>query len=317
MATGNTSFDRLISTTIKKYIPRFEDNIFTSKPLLFALSNFDGGITNLDGGTNIVEPLMYAELANKGSYTGSDAFSTDDDDGFTAAEYSWAQYYALVKLENIELAKNSGAPAVLRIVENEMKRQELSVAEGLDVMFWGDGTGNSGKDWLGMQAIVDTGDPSGGSLGGIPVASNDFWKAGEATSVGSISNFTEIRTRYIAGTEGNDAPTNIFTTDTLYAKIDGFFESSQRFTDPAMADQGFETIMFHRAPITFDRNVPSGEIYFLNLKYIKLYSLAGTWFKQGEWQEPVNQDVRYMKLLLYGQLTCSNRARQQVMSGVT
>ena len=284
---------------------------------MFALSNFDGGIQRLDGGEKIVVPLMYAELANKGSYSGSDAFSTNDDDGFTAAEYDWNQYYGLIKLENIELAKNSGAPAVLRIVENEMKRAELSIAEGLDEMFWGDGSGNAGKDWLGLQAIVSPADPSGGALGGIPVAGNPWWVAQEDTTVGAITDFTQLRTAYIGATEGNDSPTNIFTTDTLYAKIDSFFESNQRFMDPAMADQGFETIMFHNAPITFDRNIPTGEIYLLNLKYIQLYALNENWFKQGDWQEPVNQDVRYMKMLLYGQLTTSNRKRQRVMSGVS
>ena len=84
-----------------------------------------------------------------------------------------------------------------------------------------------------------------------------------------------------------------------------------------MANQGFETVMFHSAPISFDRNCQSGRIYFLNLKYITLYKLGSNWFSMGEWVEPVNQDIRIKKILLYGELTASNRKRQGLMTGVS
>ena len=142
-------------------------------------------------------------------------------------------------------------------------------------------------------------------------------QANVAASVGGITDFTEIRQRYLAVAEGNDFPTNMFTTETLYAGIDKFYDARQRFMDPTMANEGFETIMFHGAPISFDRNCQSGRIYFLNLKYITLYKLRDVWFKMSDWMEPANQDVRIKKILLYGQLTVSNRKRQGLMSGVT
>lgn len=311
---GNASFDRLISSTLDKYVPTLEDNVFTSKPLLYAITQF-GNVETLDGGTTIVQPLMYAELGNQGSYSGADTFLTNEDEGTTAAQYDWKQYYAVVRMKNIDIAKNSGAPAVLRMVENEVMRAELSISESLDQLFFLDGTGNSGKDFTGLDAIVS----ASTSLGGIdPTAGgNDWWQADVSTSVGDISDFTEIRQRYLSTSEGNDFPTNIFTTETLYAHIDSFFESNQRFMDPTMANQGFETIMFHSAPISFDRNCQTGRIYFLNLKYITLYKLGPNWFKMSDWVEPVNQDIRLKKILLYGELTASNRKRQGLMTGVT
>ena len=126
-----------------------------------------------------------------------------------------------------------------------------------------------------------------------------------------------IRQTYLAVSEGNDFPTNIFTTETMYAVIDKMFESNQRFTDPTMANQGFETIMFHNAPISFDRNCQSGRIYFLNLKYLTLYKLGNNWFKTSEWVEPVNQDIMLKKIILYGELTISNRKRQGLMTGAS
>ncbi len=311
---GNPNFDRLIATTLDKYIPTLEDNIFTSKPLLFAIQSF-GNVETLDGGLNINQPLMYAELGNQGSYAGADPFLTDEDEGTTAASFDWRQYYATIKLKNIDIAKNSGAPAVLRIVEAEVDRAQLSIAESLDQLFFLDGTGNSNKDFLGLDAFCSTTTV----VGGIDpqAAGNDWWQADVATSVGDITDFTEIRQRYLATSEGNDFPTNIFTTEVLYAHIDSFFESNQRFMDPTMANQGFETIMFHGAPISFDRNCQADRVYLLNLKYITLYKLGDVWFKMSDWMEPANQDVRIKKILLYGQLAISNRKRQGLMTGVT
>jgi len=311
---GNSDFDRLIATTLEKYKPTLEDNIFTSKPLLFAIQTF-GNVETLDGGTSIVQPLLYSELGNQGSYSGADTFLTDEDEGITAAEFDWRQYYAAIKLKNIDVAKNSGASAVLRIVENEVTRAEMSIAESLDSLFFLDGSGNSNKDFLGLDALIsDT-----AVVGGIDPAGagNDWWQSSVTGSVGAITDFTEIRQKYLAVSEGNDFPTNIFTTETLYAHVDSFFEANQRFMDPTMANQGFETIMFHGAPISFDRNAQADRIYFLNLKYITLYKLGDTWFKMSDWLEPVNQDVRIKKMLLYGQLTISNRKRQGILDGVT
>lgn len=311
---GHPDFDRLLTTTIEKILPDVEDNIFTSKPLLFALTNF-GSVETLDGGTQIEQPLMYAELRNQGSYSGADTFRTEEDEGHTMAVYDWKQYYAMLRLKNIDLAKNSGASAVLRIVDNELKRAELSISESLDEIFCGDGTGNGGKDFTGLKKLVS----ATTSYGGIdPTAGgNDWWQSDVTPSVGNLSTFDSVREMYLTTSEGNDFITNIFTTQDLYAQMDKLFEDRQRFGDPSMANQGFETIMFHSAPIAFDRNIDSGYIYGLNLKYITLYKLGNNWFRMSDWQEPINQDIRLKKILLYGELACSNRKRQGLLTGVT
>ena len=109
---GNANFDRLIATTLEKYKPTLEDNIFTSKPLLFAIQNF-GNVETLDGGTSIVQPLLYAELGNQGSYSGSDTFLTDEDEGTTAAEYNWKQYIKMLFTPVNPLASYSGLTPVV------------------------------------------------------------------------------------------------------------------------------------------------------------------------------------------------------------
>lgn len=308
---GNPNIDRLIATTIEKYIPRAEDNIFTSKPWLFALTTF-GNVETLDGGTIIRQPLLYRETSNQGPYTGADVFLTDDDEGHTAADFEWRGYYVTIKLNNMDLRKNSGAPAILRIVEQEMKRAELSVSESLDEMFIGNG---SGINWNGLGNLVsDT-----VSLGGIdPTAGgNEWWQSDVTGSVGDLTSFDPIREAYLTVSEGNDFPQAILTTQDIYAAVDELFEQRQRFGDPTMASQGFETIKFHNAPVFFDRNVTAGEMFGVNLKYFYLYKLGDAWFKQSDWEEPLNQDVKIKKIILNGQLVISNRKRQFKLTGIT
>lgn len=311
---GNANYDRLLTATLENHASTIEDNIFTSKPLLYAIETF-GNVETLDGGVSITQPLMYAELGNQGSYSGSDTFLTDEDEGTTAANYSWKQYYAMIRLENIEVAKNQGENAVLRIVDNEVNRAQLSVAESLNEMFVADASGNGGKDWNGLGNLIGQ---NTSAVGGIDPAGagNTWWQTNITGSVGTLA-FSDLRTLYLTCSEGNDFPTNIFTTQSVYASIDALFTSNQRFMDPSMANQGFETIMFHGAPVSFDRNITSGELFMLNFKYITLSKLGDTWFKMSDWIEPANQDIRLKKILLYGNLTISNRKRQGQLTGIT
>jgi hypothetical protein len=87
--------------------------------------------------------------------------------------------------------------------------------------------------------------------------------------------------------------------------------------DPTMANQGFEALLFHNTPVSFDRNIATGEMYFLNFKYITLYKLGSNWFSMSEWLEPTNQDIRIKKILCYGQLAISNRKRQGLVQDLT
>ena len=38
MAAGNSDFDAILSTTLKNYVPKLADNVFTARPLFYALN---------------------------------------------------------------------------------------------------------------------------------------------------------------------------------------------------------------------------------------------------------------------------------------
>ena len=81
---GNANFDALLSTTLANYRKQLTDNVFTARPLTFFLMD-KGRIRMLDGGTKIVEPLIYGQNSTVASYSGYDTLSLTAQEGLTAA----------------------------------------------------------------------------------------------------------------------------------------------------------------------------------------------------------------------------------------
>ncbi len=113
-------------------------------------------------------------------------------------------------------------------------------------------------------------------------------------------------------------PTIGITTQALYEKYEALLESQIRYTDTDMADGGFQNLLFKGAPVTFDSDTNlATKMYFLNTKYIQLVAHSDVWFKPTPFVRPTNQDAVFSQLLCYGQLTCSNRARQGYLHSAT
>lgn len=315
MANTTYGTDGLLATTLEHYVPTLEDNVFTSKPLLWAIKA-SGSKKDQVGGDQIVQPLIYAQSANKGSYEGSDTFATDPNTGISAAAFPWKQYYGLVHFEGIELAKNQGDSAVVRLMEARMQQLELTISEQFEAMLFGDGSGNATKDFQGLGAIIDSSNPSWGNLGGIDRSTYTYWQAYESDVGAANLALSQMNTAWYNVSEGNDHPTNVFTTVAAFGAYEALLQSNIRYEDTAMGDAGFQNLMFKSAPISYSSNVTAGEMLFVNFKYIDLVSLSGVWFKPTDLQRPVNSDVYYKALLCYGNMTVSNCSRQGKLTGI-
>ena len=104
---GNANFDEILSTTLKNYIPRLTDNIFSARPLFYALTNGQT-MRTVSGGAKIVVPIIYGTNSTADHYAGTDTIATTAQTGISAAEYSWGQYAATVTINGLEEAQNNG-----------------------------------------------------------------------------------------------------------------------------------------------------------------------------------------------------------------
>ena len=311
---GNDDFDQILSTTLKNYVPKLADNVFTARPLFYALTNGQT-IRRISGGAKLVVPIIYGTNSTAASYSGDEALSTTAQTGITAAEYDWKQYAATVTITGIEEAKNNGEAEIIDLLEGKVMQTEETIIQNMNEMFYGDGTGNSNKDWIGLDLIV--GKPNT-ALGGIdPTDSgNSWWKSDEHDMDGALT-VKQMGTTYNNVSVGNDQPTIVIGTQALYESYEALLEPNLRYTDTKVADAGFQNLLFKGAPVTFDGDVTAGEIFFLNTKYLRLVAHTETWFQTTPFVRPTNQDARYAQILCYGELTCSNRARQGYIHSAT
>ena len=315
MAAGNSNFDEILSTTLKNYVPKLTDNIFSARPLFYALTNGQT-IRRISGGAKIVVPVIYGTNSTAGSYSGTDTIDTTAQTGISAAEYDWKQYAATVTISGVEEAKNNGEAQLIDLLEGKIFQTQETIIENMNTMLFGNGTGNSNKDWLGLSALVG----STGSPGGIDAtdADNSWWRSAVTNQGSSAITLASMATLYNNCSVGNDQPTIGITGQNQYEAYEALLVDQIRYTDTDMADGGFQNLLFKGCPLTFDGTLAGeGKLYFLNTKYLQLVAHSDVWFKPTPFVRPTNQDAVYSQLLCYGELTTSNRARQGFMYGIT
>jgi hypothetical protein len=284
MASANSNFDQLLSTTLANYRSQLTDNVFTARPLTYQLMD-KGRIRMLNGGTKIVEPLIYGKNSTVASYSGYDSLALTPQEGISAAEYDWKQYAASIAISGIEEAKNNGEQEIINLLEAKIMQAEESMRESFNQMFFADGTGNSGKDWNGLGNLVETGN----TVGGINSATsgNEFWRSYEENTATALT-LAQMSTAYNSVSVGNDHPDTLLTTQTLFEKYEALLQPNLRYTDTKTADAGFQNLLFKAAPVMYDVHCTAGVFYFLNTL-----------------------------IMCYGNLTCRNRAKQGKLTAKT
>jgi hypothetical protein len=313
---GNPDFNAILSTTLQNYQPTLVDNIFKSLVLLDHL-NTRGRVVVEEGGTSIVEPLMYAANTTVSSYSGYDPISLTPQDGISAAEYDWKQIAASIAISGIEEAKNRGTEAIIKLLNAKIMQAEESLKSSLNTMLFGDGTGNSGKDFNGLANIVGN---ANNTVGGIDASTNTWWNPYIDNS-GATLSLASMSTVYNNASKGSDVPDIIVTTEPLFSKYESLLTNNVRYQDVAKANAGFQNLMFKQTPVVFDFAVPGNQVsnasmYFLNTKYLKLVGMNGHWFNTTDFQNGTvaGKDARYALVMAFGELTCSNRSRQGYLS---
>jgi hypothetical protein len=333
---GNPNFTNdILSTTLFNYRDTLEDNIFKANPFMYWLQRQDRFVRE-DGGEKLVVPLLgYKPSVNQTtgivrSYSADDTLNlpTSSQQLATAAEYPWQQFVASIMIMGIEEAKNAGTSRIINLLEARVKQAEMTITEQMDVMFLGNGAGNSNKEWWGLLALVDTANPSRGNFGNIDRSTDTWWQAGHKQTTAEALTLARMTTAYNTVSKGNDHPDLILTEQTLYEAYEALLQPQQRFTDTEAADGGFQNLLFKGATMFFDSNIalgngystynPTGAVmFFLNSKYLSLVGHKDVWFSNTPFVRPTNQDIRVAQILSYGQLVASNCQRQGVLTQKT
>ena len=320
MPPANPSFDALVSTTLKNYRKTLSDNITNQQALWYQMKQ-KGFVREDEGGTSIVEPLLTGTNSTVATFSGYDIIDTTPQEGISAAEFNWKQIAGSVSISGEEEFKNSGSKVrILSLLESKLTQLEESMKLFLNEQLFGDGTGNSGKDITGLQLAVEDG-AVWSTYGGIDssLAANSFWRNQWTGSVGSFAanGVDTWRTLYNSASRSSSKPTLIVTTQNVFEAYEKSLSVNERFTDTKMGDAGFQNLLYKATPIVFDEDCPAGYTYFLNVDFLRFVVGKGRNFVSTPFQKPENQEAKVSQVILYGSLTCNNRARQAVATGIT
>jgi hypothetical protein len=320
MAFPNVS--DIIATTIEKRSGKIQDNVSKNNALL-SLLKAKGKIRPVSGGRLIYEELSFAENSNGGWYSGYDTLPVAAQDVITAAEFSYKQYAVPVIISGLEQLQNAGQEAILDLLEQRLAVAESTMANGISVGLYSDGTGSGGKQLTGLAAAVPT-DPTTGTYGGINRATWSFWRSQVEDMAATATTATiqaAMNTLWAKCVRGADRPNLITAGNTIWATFMGSLQPIQRFTDTEMANLGFENVKFMGAPVVLDGGIGGAEtatsMHFLNTNYLHFrpHKDRNMVALKGGARTAINQDAEVSILAFAGNLTCSGAQFQGLLIG--
>lgn len=315
------NYDAIEALTKKKYLKRLVDNVFKSTPFLSMLRERQ---QTYDGGYKIVEPLIYDELSEIKTYSFYDTISYDKNIPVTAAEFEPRNAVAPIIFSKDEELKNQGENQVLSLLQAKMEIAEKTFKKFLLRQFLeSDGTGNSGKDFVGLRvAVADT-----GTYGGIDRSKYAWWKANVFANGGTGRKLTYnlMLRAFMAASDGTDKPDMIVCDKNTWMVFhDTVRNETQLITEPIkrMIGYGFNTLSFMGVPVVYEDHIDpadygdNGVMYFLNSKYLKLRPHKNANFTTTKFRPADNMLAKKMEILWTGCLTLNNCRRHSILKDI-
>jgi hypothetical protein len=317
MASPNSTFTELVSTTFRKHRKEIKDNLSNRNALLKYMMK-KGNTRKEDGGLTIATPLDYAENGTYQRYSDWDLLNIAASDVISAAEYQWRQIALNVVASGRELRINSGESRIINLAKAKIKNAIRTFNNNFSSDLYS--AGSLTNQVNGLQAIIA--DTNTNSVGGIDANTWTFWRntvrdaSDESVTVSAttIENGMMLPLWLTLDRGPDDQPDLIVMDNTWF----GYFESSQvslkRYNDTTKGDGGFVTLKYKNADVMFDGNsgIPSTHMYFINTNYLELVVHEDADLDIMEDMRPINQDGSVTPILWMGNLTCSNRKQQGV-----
>lgn len=316
----NANKGEMIATTIANYGPTLADNVMEQNALLRFLKENDG--IHLTGGSPIYEPIIFGENGNAGSYSGYDELPTAQYQSADVAEFPLALYSCPVAFSHEEELKNSGKQRMHDLLRAKIKQAEFTIANLFNRHLYLDGTGNGGKNLIGLAAAVSF-TPTN-VYGNIDrnVAANAFWKNKTfraSTDGGGVATSATIRQQWSKFWQslkfGADEPNVIIASTAVFSLYEDSLMSIQRTMETGTVNSGMKALEFKGRPVFADASasgIAATDAYFLNTKYLKFRPHEKDNFSTTDDVTSINQNATVRQITWAGNLTCAGSRYQGI-----
>lgn len=327
------------SITNDKILPKVVDQVLSGNVLLMRLLRDKS--KNWSGGYQLNVPVNMTAYTALGSFSGFDTLATAQQSTRQNAAFNPSEEYVLVTVSGIQKALNKGPEAAVDLIAAEMSQRANDLKDEIGDQLYGDGTGNSSKDILGLGAAIDD-STNVTTYGGLSRSTYTNWRATYTSQSGAIS-LADLAADFDAAAVGTDSPTLIVTTPAIFTLLEAlytpttshqFSQNDFRLTADGLvkvggaiaANQGFRALTFRGVPIVADEKCPSDKIFTLNEKTLSMYKVMydsefATGVKDGfqwtGWKKPVNQNAIVGYMMWAGQLVCDSPRKNAQRVSVT
>lgn len=345
--TRSADWDGLMSSTLENVRGSFADNIWNGRPLHAWLFK-KGRRRMVDGGSQIVEPLVYA-AGNSGWYGEDDIIDVQKTAGHSAASYDWAALYGTVFITGREKLMNSGKEQAINLLDARVTQASETMKNDLSTAAFAD-TPASADTMLGLGYLIndEAGDTAGSAtVGGISTTSANapWWesvvKDGTATTgdfgaaglnTGELVRKAVRTARNEASDSGNDRVDAAFTDLTTYEAVEDSFQAQVRYEDVDSANSGFENVEVSKMPLFWDFDCTAGTVFGINSKYLQVVGHSDRWMEHsGFSKNPLDgtydstigtsvggvRDAQYDIITSLLQMTTRNRRRHFRINNIT
>ena len=305
MATGNTSYTRLITTTLQSHGTEIFDAVSTNNALFYML-NKRGNIKLSPGGRVFTHPIYYNQNTSFKSYAKLGTIDTPLMDDVTRAEYPIKAVAGSLVLSIMEEAMNAGnKEQLIKMAKEVQEAGKISMSEVMGDQVWKNGT--LANDLDGLQYLIPDTPSTPTGIGGIDSSANSYWRAQLGTNVAAFNTsnegVTNMNSLLLACTFGSQGPTAVFTTKAIYALYELSMTASIRYLQTELGDTKFRHLAYATMPVLFDDNCPSGHLYMVDLNSLWLQILARGNFRVTGFKESINQLTRIALMYVFCNLT--------------
>ncbi len=334
-------YGQRIQTTVQtKYLPFVVDTVLNSNVLFQRVVRAGKKWS----GRTLRAPIKVSKNSTGQSFRGFDTFSVAATDNRQFLEFTPSFYQITCALPGDELSVADTEDKVLDLMKLTIQSDTEDMADDLGTIFYSDGTGNGGKDPLGLGALVDDGNAVA-TIGGLSRATFPTL-ASTVTASGGTLSAAKVDTLWAATTSGAQKPTAIYTTEVGFNLYGQLLRPQERITKQASkikgglaGTTGFESLDYNGKPILMDEKCTSGAFIMLNENFVDWYALPyynaksigyksqiegndyeaplGLGFSWSDWIIPANSASVVGHIYFGGQFVTTNPKRHGKLTGVT
>lgn len=309
-----TAITDIIATTIESRSRKIRDNVTKNNAALAYLKE-RGNVRPVSGGSEILEEISFAENGNVGWYSGYDLLPVAAQDVIGAARFDFRQAAVPVVISGLEQLKNSGKEALIDLMEARLRVAEASMMNLIAQGVYSDGTGASGKQLVGFDAMIPV-TPTTGTYGGIDRSTSigTFWRSKSTTAGAALTASTvqpAMNAMWGSLVRGADRADLIIMDTNFWNLYLSSLQAQQRFVDTTKANLGFPSIKFMDADVVLDGGIggyaTTKTAYFINTKYVhwRPHRDRDMVPLSPNRRYAINQDAEVAILAWAGNMTCS------------